>query len=86
MGALVCTKRTITIEVSESNGFNVIENGRSTGGLTWEEMLAQITTMTINPRLAKPGGMYRMEAPAVWAEESRRRQERYQNFCYEVPL
>lgn len=69
------TKRIITIEMDDF--FNVFENGKSTGQLTWDEMLGHIAVMTLAPESAKEGGRFFMRTEAEWAEDQQRREERW---------
>jgi hypothetical protein len=75
-------RRYILIEIHERGSFNVRENGRETGTLSWDEMLAQIAELT-HPRLG--AGRYPMQTKAAWEEEDRKRQERRANRNLALP-
>lgn len=52
----------------------VIENGETTGPLTWDEMLGQIASMTFPVSKGTP--LYRMATSEQWEKESEDRAAR----------
>ena len=64
-------KRTITITV-DGGKMNVIEDGRETGPLTWDEMLGHVAAMTISRDRVRPDGLYTMRTKKEWEDYERR--------------
>lgn len=60
--------RTLTIEIGGEFGFDVVDDERRrAGGLSWDEMLGQVATLT-HPQLdGKP--LYRMQTREQWGIE-----------------
>lgn len=61
--------RTIVITVDDPQkpcGFDVTENGRSCNGLSWDEMIGQIASMTIPA--TRIGGLFSMRTPEEWKQ------------------
>lgn len=56
--------RTILIQIDEEGRIEVRENGRTTGQLSWDEMIGQIAEM-VHPRIG-PAGRYPMMTDEQW--------------------
>ena len=65
--------RTIEIRIFEGGYLEVIEEGKTTGRLSWDECLGQIAEMT---HYKIGAGRYRMKTPDEWAAEAKRRIKR----------
>lgn len=62
----------LTVTVYESGLMNVHdEQGRHAGGLCWDEMIGQITSLT-HPAIAGKAPRYPMMTDAEWDERERR--------------
>jgi len=66
--------REIIIRLHDEGTREVIENGATTGLLTWDEMLGQIATLTFPKDKAMP--LYQMKTDEQWTKEREERLER----------
>lgn len=57
--------RVILIVIGDEGELEVRENGATTGQLTWDEMLGQVTELT-HPRIKQP--RYAMHTDKEWAD------------------
>lgn len=62
------TTRTITIEFYDKGTFNVIQDGKETDELAWDEMLGTVAQLT-HPKIGK--SHYPMMTREEWQERER---------------
>ena len=85
--------RTLVIEIPEPHderqtcGFDVVdEQGRRCNGLSWDELIGQITSLT-HPAITPPRPQYAMRTPFEWETERAARMKRAPGQIFEdVPF